>query len=72
MATPVDEAATEKLRAEMAAARPEVKLFDFGFEDMDELKGRCLNETGLEPPAQPEFQKWVRVEQGDVQMKKAG
>lgn len=67
----VDEAATEKLRAQMSEARPEVKLFDKGFENVDELKARCMDETGLEPPVQAEFQKWVRIEQTDVQIKKA-
>ena len=55
----------------MSEARPEVKLFDKGFENVDELKARCLDETGLEPPVQAEFQKWVRIEQTDVQIKKA-
>ncbi len=67
----VDESATESLRADMAEARGDTKLFDFGFESIEELKARCEEETGLAPPAQPEFQKWSRVEQGDVQIKKA-
>ena len=67
----MDEDATTKLRAEMTAARSEVKLFDFGFENVDELKARCMAETGLEAPAQPEFQKWLKGNQGSVQMKQA-
>ena len=41
-----------------------MKLFDRGFETMDELKGRCLAETGHEAPRQPRFDERV--------MKKAG
>ena len=67
----VDESATEALRAEMDQARGGTKLFDFGFESIEELKARCEEETGLAPPAQPEFQKWVRIEQASVQMKRA-
>ncbi|WP_446831757.1 hydantoinase B/oxoprolinase family protein [Candidatus Foliamicus sp.] len=55
----VDEAATEKLRADMAAERGDTKLFDFGG-TMDELKDRCETETGLPAPAAPEFQNWFR------------
>jgi N-methylhydantoinase B len=55
----VDEEATEKLRAEMAKGRKKTKLFDFGFESIDELKARCKEETGLEPPRAPEFPRWV-------------
>ena len=58
----VDEAATDDLRRQMAAERGDVQLFDFGG-TIEELKGRCLEETGLVPPVQPTFQKWVRVRQ---------
>jgi N-methylhydantoinase B len=51
----VDEAATTKLRAKMAKARGPVKLFDRGFDSIEELKGRCLKETKLPPPAAPQF-----------------
>jgi hypothetical protein len=36
-----------------------VKLFDRGFDSIDELKSRCLAETGLAPPEQPKFTKWA-------------
>jgi N-methylhydantoinase B len=55
----VDSGATTKLRKSLAKQRGEVKLFDRGFESMEELKGRCLAETGLEPPAAPQFTKWA-------------
>jgi len=50
-----DKAATEKLREKLRAERKEVKLFDRGFQTIDELKGRCKAETGHEPPRQPRF-----------------
>ena len=59
-----DRAASEALRARLRAERGEVKLFDRGFQTMDELKGRCQAETGHEPPRQPRFDERV--------MKKAG
>ena len=55
----VDEAATEKLRADMAAERGDTSLFDFGG-TLDELKARCESETGLPAPSAPEFQNWFR------------
>lgn len=55
----VDQSATQKLRAQMATARGSIKLFDRGFESIAELKARCLQETGLEPPAQPVFTTWA-------------
>jgi N-methylhydantoinase B len=51
----VDTATTNTLRAKMAKARGAVKLFDRGFESIEELKGRCLTETALPAPATPEF-----------------
>jgi hypothetical protein len=36
-----------------------VKLFDRGFDSIDELKARCRKETGLEPPRQPQFSQRV-------------
>jgi N-methylhydantoinase B len=45
----------------LAKKRGRTKLFDFGG-SIAELKKRCKRETGLEPPKQPEFQKWVTVE----------
>ncbi|MFB3106787.1 MAG: hydantoinase B/oxoprolinase family protein, partial [Pseudomonadales bacterium] len=50
----VDDAATQTLREELRAARPEVPLFDFGG-TIEEIKERCKEETGLEPPATPVF-----------------
>lgn len=51
----VDSGATETLRRDMAAKRDELPLFDRGFKDLDELKARCLKETGFAPPAAPVF-----------------
>jgi len=51
-----DAKATASLRARMAAERGAAPLFDRGFRDIAELKGRCRAETGLEPPAAPQFQ----------------
>ena len=39
--------------------RGKPKLFDKGFSTIKELKGRCKEETGLEAPADPKFQKWM-------------
>jgi N-methylhydantoinase B len=50
----VDDAATEKLRAEMRAARGEVGVFNTG-PSIDELRASCFAETGLQPPTQPVF-----------------
>jgi N-methylhydantoinase B len=50
----LDEKATEELRAGLSAERGEPKLFDFGG-TIAELKARCLEETGLEPPMDPVF-----------------
>ena len=47
------------MRSKMAKQRGAVKLFDRGFESIDELKSRCLEETGLPPPEQPKFTKWA-------------
>ncbi len=58
----VDEDATARLRAEMADQRGAIQLFDRGA-PIAELKARCLEETGLEPPAEPTFQTWVRAGQ---------
>jgi N-methylhydantoinase B len=51
----VDEAATAALRKQMAARRPAKKLFDRGFDTLDELKARCEEQTGLKPPKAPVF-----------------
>ena len=52
----VDEAATEALRTDKAANKAEAKLFNFG-DELEELRANCLAETGLEPPAAPDFSK---------------
>jgi N-methylhydantoinase B len=54
----VDDEATEALRRTMTEERGDTMLFDRGG-TIDELKARCLEETGLEPPTTPVFQKWV-------------
>ncbi|GIX12925.1 MAG: 5-oxoprolinase [Paracoccaceae bacterium] len=59
----VDAAATEKLRAEMARRRGETRLFDRGFESIEELKRRCKAETGFEPPKPPVFAPFLRAAQ---------
>jgi N-methylhydantoinase B len=55
----VDEAGTTALRTKMAKQRGAVKLFDRGFDSIEELKSRCLAETGLAPPVSPKFTKWA-------------
>jgi N-methylhydantoinase B len=56
----VDEPATRALRAEISARRGPVALFDRGFTSIEELKARCLAETGLAPPTQPTFGRRAR------------
>ena len=52
----IDTAATDKLRQEMAAAATNnTEIFNRGG-GIEELKARCLEETGLVPPEQPQFQ----------------
>ncbi len=53
----LDTDATTTLRERMAAERGAVPLFDRGG-TLEELKARCLAETGLEPPTPPRFQAW--------------
>jgi N-methylhydantoinase B len=49
----VDAAATERLRAEMAAAQPaEPAIFNYGG-TVEELRARCEAETGLPAPKPP-------------------
>ena len=52
--------ATRDLRVRMARERGSKKLFDRGFETIAELKARCQAETGLPPPAQPQFTQWAQ------------
>ena len=54
----VDEESTEKLREELRSLRKEIPLFDRGGE-IEELRERCKQETGLEAPKAPEFKKHV-------------
>ena len=58
----VDQKATTVLRKKMTADRGDTNLFDRGG-TIEELKERCLAETGLQPPKKPEFQKWVTIGQ---------
>jgi len=57
----VDAAATTALRAEMAKKRGKKKIFDRGFESIEELKARCKAETGFDAPRAPVFTKWAKV-----------
>jgi N-methylhydantoinase B len=50
----VDEAATTALRAEMRSKRGELPLFDYG-PGIEELRARCMAETGLPAPVQPQW-----------------
>jgi N-methylhydantoinase B len=54
-----DAAATTRLRAKLKAERGAARLFDRGFESIDELKARCEAETGLAAPKQPQFTRRV-------------
>jgi N-methylhydantoinase B len=57
----VDEKATDKLREQMAKKRGDTKLFDRGFENLDELKRRAKAETGFEPPKPPVFASFMKA-----------
>jgi N-methylhydantoinase B len=59
----VDEAATNALREEMAAARAPLTLFNRGG-TIEEIKARCLEETSLEPPKAPVFAKRAVSQRG--------
>lgn len=50
----IDADATAALREEMQAARGPLPLFDYG-PGIDALRASCLEQTGLEPPIQPEW-----------------
>ncbi|MEO7773207.1 MAG: hydantoinase B/oxoprolinase family protein [Steroidobacteraceae bacterium] len=52
----IDAAATLVLRKQLSASRGEPRLFNRGFTSIEELRARCLAETGLPPPSSPEFQ----------------
>ena len=58
----LDAAATTALRAAMAAApRPANDLFNFGG-DIEMLRGKCLEETGLPAPKPPVWHRAVAAE----------
>jgi N-methylhydantoinase B len=57
----VDEKATAALRAKARKKRGKTAIFDFGG-TIAELKKRCMAETGLPAPRQPEFPRWVKLE----------
>lgn len=52
----VDEQQTTTLRATLSEKRGETQLFDFGG-TIEEIKARCLEETGLPAPETPRFVK---------------
>ncbi len=54
-AAEVDQEATEALRQEMRQNRGEIGIFNRGG-TLEELKARCMAETGLEPPVTPEWE----------------
>ena len=54
----VNETAPAALRQTVASERGEVELFNFGG-TVEELKARCKDETHLDPPKTPVFQKWI-------------
>ena len=54
-----DEKKTEELRAKLSAERGEPRMFNRGFESIEELKARCFEETGLPAPEAPVFPEHV-------------
>jgi len=57
----VDEIQTTRLRKEQMDLKPLTdKLFNFGG-DVEEIRARCLAETGIEPPKAPDFSKVKRA-----------
>jgi N-methylhydantoinase B len=56
----VDAGATSSLRDTMSRERGAVPMFDRGFKSIEELKSRCLAETGMPAPATPKFQQLRR------------
>lgn len=56
-----DATATAQLRKQMAGERGPKKLFDRGFDTIEELKARCKAETGLDAPVQPQFTQRAKV-----------
>lgn len=62
----VDQSKTDQLRAQLSEKRGDPRLFDFGG-TVEELKDRCKEETGLEPPKTPVFLNWFTKGAGKVQ-----
>lgn len=54
----VNESETGALRQKMSDERGEYSVFNRGG-TLEELKAKCKEETGLEPPREPEFQAWA-------------
>ena len=48
----VDDKATQELRTKMMTQRGDVAMFDFGG-DIEDIRARCLEETGFNPPVAP-------------------
>ena len=57
----VDEMSTVALRDKMAHERGNMQLIDRGGE-IEDILARCLEETGIEPPAPPTFPHWILAE----------
>ena len=55
----LDVPATEALRADMAATRGPIELFNRGG-TIEQLKARCKAETSFDPPRSPVFANWMR------------
>ena len=51
--------ATEELRSKAIDERGQVKLFDRGFDSIEELKARCFEETGIIAPKSPTFPRHI-------------
>lgn len=56
----VDAEATSSLRASMKAKRPALDVFNFG-PDIETLRARCEEETGLPAPKQPQWKRAASV-----------
>jgi N-methylhydantoinase B len=50
----IDETQTSALRSKLISERGDISLFNFGG-SIEEIKARCLAETGLPPPVTPTF-----------------
>ena len=50
----IDTDATDRLRGVILAERGDLPLFDYG-PSIEDLRATCLEETGLEPPQQPQW-----------------